>query len=104
MLYFLYMSTTISNTLFHHTLNNGIIEYVNKYPFVVKENFILESTINNNYTERQNITLLEAQKHILKYTKFIGDSMDIFRIVALSLGIIICVLTVYFALSGIGMV
>jgi hypothetical protein len=28
--------------------------------------------------------------------------MDIFRIVALSLGIIICLLTVYFALSGIG--
>jgi len=76
MLYFLYMSTTISNTLFHHTLNNGIIEYVNKYPFVVKENFILESTINNNYTERQNITLLEAQKHILKYTKFIGFTFD----------------------------
>lgn len=28
--------------------------------------------------------------------------MDIFRIVALSLGIIICLLTVYFALAGIG--
>jgi hypothetical protein len=39
-----------------------------------------------------------------KYKKIKGDSMDIFRIVALSLGIIICVLTVYFALAGIGMV
>jgi len=33
-----------------------------------------------------------------------GDLMDIFRIVALSLGIIICVLTVYFALAGIGVI
>ena len=37
-----------------------------------------------------------------KYQKNWGDVMDIFRIVALSLGIIICVLTVYFALAGIG--
>ena len=76
MLYFLYMSTTISNTLFHHTLTNGTIEYVNKYPFVVKENFILESSINNNFTEQQNISLLEAQKYILKYTHFIGFTFD----------------------------
>ena len=76
MLYFLYMSTTISNTLFHHSLNNGIIEYVNKYPFVTKTNFILESNVNDNYTERQNISLLEAQKHILKYTNFIGFIFD----------------------------
>ena len=39
MLYFLYMSTTtIPNTIFHHNLSNGIIQYVNKYPFVVVEN------------------------------------------------------------------
>ena len=76
MLYFLYMSTTISNTLFHHSLTNGTIEYSNKYPFVVKENFILESTINNNFTEQQNISLLDAQKYILKYTDFIGFTFD----------------------------
>ena len=76
MLYFLYMSTTIPNTLFHHNLSNGVIEYSNKFPFVVKENQMLQSTTANNFTQEQNITLLEAQKHILKYTNFIGFTFN----------------------------
>ena len=44
------------------------------------------------------------QPFVSKYAKFKGDGMDIFRLVALSLGIIICLLTVYFALSGAGII
>jgi hypothetical protein len=76
MLYFLYMSTTIPNTLFHQNLSNGTIEYINKYPFVVKKHFMFGSSINNNFTEQENISLLEAQKHVLKNTEFIGFTFD----------------------------
>ena len=77
MLYFLYMSTTtIPNTLFHHNLSNGIIEYVNKYPFVVVENQQLNNTDPTNITQQLNISLLDAQKHILKYTNLIGFTFN----------------------------
>jgi hypothetical protein len=75
MLYFLYMST-IPNTIFHHELSNGVIEYINKFPFVIKENQMLQSSTTNNFTQQQNITLLEAQKYILKYTNLIGFTFD----------------------------
>ena len=76
MLYFLYEYTTISNTIFHHNLSNGIIEYVNKYPFVVVENQQLNNTDPTNITQQLNISLLDAQKHILKYTNLIGFTFN----------------------------
>ena len=49
-----------------------------------------------------NLNILSFMSKCLRKKR--GDLMDIFRIVALSLGIIICVLTVYFALAGIGVI
>lgn len=76
MLYFLYMSILLSNNLFHHSLTKGSTEYVNKYPFVVIENQMLESNTHNNYIVRLNYTLLEAQKYLLKRPKYIGFTFD----------------------------
>jgi hypothetical protein len=75
MLYFLYMTTLLSNNIFHHNLQSGTIEYVNKYPFVKLSNQILESS-RDNPIEVLNITLLNAQKYILQHPIYIGFTFD----------------------------
>ena len=66
MLYFLYMTTLLSNTIFHHNLQKGTIEYNNTYPFVEVEHQMLETNISNNSIEELNISLLDAQKYIVQ--------------------------------------
>lgn len=76
MLYFLYMTTLLSNNIFHHNLQNGTIEYINTYPFVKVEHQMLESNVPNNSVEVLNISLLDAQKYIVKRPNYIGFTFD----------------------------
>lgn len=72
MLYFLYM-TTLTNSLFHHELTTGTIEYKNRYPFDISKNHLFELSES---TLQQNVTLLDAEKHTLRNTDFIGFTFD----------------------------
>lgn len=76
MLYFLYMTTLLSNTIFHHNLQKGTIEYNNTYPFVEVEHQMLETNISNNSIEELNISLLDAQKYIVQRPNYVGFTFD----------------------------
>ena len=76
MLYFLYMTTLLSNTIFHHNLQKGSVEYINTYPFVEINHQMLETNVPNNSIEQLNISLLDAQKYIVQRPNYIGFTFD----------------------------